>query len=166
MFVATTRLRTLYLPFPGLSGTVTSLDYVPRIPPLLNCHPLGGARVFICASESCFGCHAFVSRSISSNQSFTDSQNYDLSGDIRFFAEKLEQVGAVTRKYDAARQKGGDNFKKSDFKLLFSSVNVTISLSPLVKVTISLSPLVKVTISLSLSRLVKRCRISGGRCRN
>jgi hypothetical protein len=24
-------------------------------------------------------------------------------------------VGAVTRKYDAARQKGGDNFKKSDF---------------------------------------------------
>eukprot|EP00116_Pleurobrachia_bachei_P010941 sb/3471203/ len=42
-------------------------------------------------------------------------QNYALSGDTRIFAKKLEQVGAVTRKYDAARQKEGDNFKKSDF---------------------------------------------------
>eukprot|EP00116_Pleurobrachia_bachei_P013044 sb/3473306/ len=76
--------------------------------------PLGGMRVFICVSdscfgshafvfrpiwsnqsftdsqmsESCFGSHAFVSRSIWSNQSFTDSQNYALFGDIRFFAEK------------------------------------------------------------------------------
>eukprot|EP00116_Pleurobrachia_bachei_P000284 sb/3460546/ len=31
--------------------------------------PLGGARVFICASESCFGSHAFVSWPIWSNQS-------------------------------------------------------------------------------------------------
>eukprot|EP00116_Pleurobrachia_bachei_P017077 sb/3477339/ len=82
--------------------------------------PLGGARVFICASESCFGSHAFVSRPIWSNQSFTESQNYALSGDIRFFAEKREQVGAVMRKYDAVRQKGGDNFKKSDFTPIIS----------------------------------------------
>ena len=45
----------------------------------------------------------------------TDSQNYALSEDMRFFAVKWEQVGAVTRKYDAAREKGGDSFKKSDF---------------------------------------------------
>eukprot|EP00116_Pleurobrachia_bachei_P005672 sb/3465934/ len=84
--------------------------------------PLGGERVFICASESCFGSHAFVSWPIWPNQSFTDSQNYALSGDIRFFAEKGEQVGAVTRKYDAARQKGGDNFKKSDFTPLWHTL--------------------------------------------
>ena len=35
---------------------------------------------------------------------------------MRFNAIKWEQEGAVTRKYDAAREKGGDNFKKSDFK--------------------------------------------------
>ena len=34
---------------------------------------------------------------------------------MRFNAIKWEQEGAVTRKYDAAREKGGDNFKKSDF---------------------------------------------------
>ena len=34
---------------------------------------------------------------------------------MRFYAIKWEQVGAVTRKYDAVREKGGDNFKKSDF---------------------------------------------------
>eukprot|EP00116_Pleurobrachia_bachei_P014367 sb/3474629/ len=43
--------------------------------------------IFICASESCFGSHAFVSRPIWSNQIF-------------------KQVGAVTRKYNAARQRG------------------------------------------------------------
>ena len=46
---------------------------------------------------------------------FTDSQNYALSGDMQFHAVKCEEVGAVTRKYDAAHEKGGDNFKKSDF---------------------------------------------------
>ena len=35
-----------------------------------------------------------------------DSQNYALSGDMRFYATKLEQEGAVTRKYDAVREKG------------------------------------------------------------
>eukprot|EP00116_Pleurobrachia_bachei_P018022 sb/3478284/ len=49
--------------------------------------PLGGTRVFICASES-FGSHTFVSWLIWSNQSFADSQNYALSGDIRVFTEK------------------------------------------------------------------------------
>eukprot|EP00116_Pleurobrachia_bachei_P018033 sb/3478295/ len=34
--------------------------------------------------------------------------------------DTVSQVGAVTRKYDAARQKGGDNFKKSDFKVSMS----------------------------------------------
>ena len=34
---------------------------------------------------------------------------------MRFNGIKWEQEGAVTRKYDAAREKGGDNFKKSDF---------------------------------------------------
>ena len=33
---------------------------------------------------------------------------------MRLFAEKWEEVGAVTRKYDAAREKGVDKFKKSD----------------------------------------------------
>eukprot|EP00116_Pleurobrachia_bachei_P014422 sb/3474684/ len=53
--------------------------------------PLGGVRVFSCASESCFGSHAFVSRPIWSNQSFTDSQNYALSGDIRFSARRTRR---------------------------------------------------------------------------
>ena len=34
---------------------------------------------------------------------------------MQFNAIKWEQEGAVTRKYDAAREEGGDNFKKSDF---------------------------------------------------
>eukprot|EP00116_Pleurobrachia_bachei_P010202 sb/3470464/ len=38
--------------------------------------PLGGAGVFICTSESCFGSHALVSWPIWSNQSFTDSQRF------------------------------------------------------------------------------------------
>ena len=32
---------------------------------------------------------------------------------------KCAQEGAVTRKYDAACEKGGDNFKKSDFNQLY-----------------------------------------------
>ena len=38
---------------------------------------------------------------------------------MRFNALKWEQEWAVTRKYDAAREKGGDNFKKSDFNQTF-----------------------------------------------
>ena len=53
-----------------------------------------------------FGSHAFVSGPISSINSFTDSQNYALSGYIRFYTVKWEQVGAVMRKYDAAHEKG------------------------------------------------------------
>ena len=59
---------------------------------------------------SFFGPHAFVSWPISSIKSFTDSQNYALSGDMRFNAIKWEQEGAVTRKYDAAREKGGEQY--------------------------------------------------------
>ena len=64
-----------------------------------------------------FGSHALVSWPISSNKNFTDSQNYALSGDMRLFAEKWEEVEAVTRKYNAARQKGVNNIKKMDFIL-------------------------------------------------
>eukprot|EP00116_Pleurobrachia_bachei_P010790 sb/3471052/ len=43
-----------------------------------------------------------------------DSQHYALSGDIRFFAKKLWQMGAVTRKYDAApRDKRGVTTSKN-----------------------------------------------------
>ena len=41
---------------------------------------------------------------------------YAFSGDMRFNTIKWEQKGTVTRKYDATREKGGDNFKKSNFK--------------------------------------------------
>ena len=74
--------------------------------------PLGGARVFICASESCFGSHAFVSRPIWSNQSFTDSKNYALSGDIRFFTEKRKQVG-LSRANTTPRDKRGVTTSKN-----------------------------------------------------
>ena len=65
---------------------------------------------------SFFGSHAFVSWPISSIKSFTDSQNYALSGDMRLFAEKWEEVGVVTRKYDAACEKGGEQYLKNGLK--------------------------------------------------
>ena len=47
------------------------------------------AREFLFARRNLvLGSHAFASSPIWSNQSFTDSQNYALSGDIRFIAEK------------------------------------------------------------------------------
>ena len=73
--------------------------------------------------------HAFVSVPISSIKSFTDSQNYSLSGVIRFYAVKWEQIGAVTRKYDAARKNGGDDFKKSDFTQQLAATVVTVLLA-------------------------------------
>eukprot|EP00116_Pleurobrachia_bachei_P014233 sb/3474495/ len=74
--------------------------------------PLGAARVFICASESCFGSQAFVSGPIWSNQNFTDSQNYALSGDIRFLP-KTESKWGLSRANTTPRDKRGVTTSKN-----------------------------------------------------
>ena len=61
--------------------------------------PLGGAQCLFARRKFVL---AFVSGPISSIKSFTDSQNYALSGYMQFYTVKREQVGAVTPKYDAA----------------------------------------------------------------
>eukprot|EP00116_Pleurobrachia_bachei_P018069 sb/3478331/ len=69
--------------------------------------PLAGARVFICLSESCFGSHAFVSRSIWSNQSFTDSQNYALFRSLPGFCRKVRASGGCHAQIRRRATKGG-----------------------------------------------------------
>ena len=59
---------------------------------------------------------------------------------MRFYAIKREQKGAVTRKYDAAREKGGANFKKSDFSL-FTPPSLPRIGCQLLKIMLASSPL-------------------------
>ena len=87
-------------------------DFLKLSPPWVTRDVLFARRKLLLAK---IGSHVFVSWPISSIKSFTDSRNYALSDDTQFYAVKWGEVGAVTRKYDAAREKGGDNFKKSDF---------------------------------------------------
>eukprot|EP00116_Pleurobrachia_bachei_P012927 sb/3473189/ len=72
--------------------------------------PLGGVRVFICASESCFGSHAFVSWPIWSIQSFTDSQNYPV---ISGFLPKSESKWGLSRANTMPRDKRGVTTSKN-----------------------------------------------------
>eukprot|EP00116_Pleurobrachia_bachei_P015413 sb/3475675/ len=87
--------------------------------------PLGGTQIFICASESCFGSDAFVSQPIWSNQSFTDS----FFPVIISLLPRIQSKWGLSRKYDAARQKGGDNLKKSDFYIFFFQVSSLLQFS-------------------------------------
>eukprot|EP00116_Pleurobrachia_bachei_P016321 sb/3476583/ len=72
--------------------------------------PLGGARIFICASESCFGSHAFVSGQFTAK--------IMLFPVISGFMPKSESKWGLPRANTTPRdERRGDNFKKSDFTL-------------------------------------------------
>eukprot|EP00116_Pleurobrachia_bachei_P011923 sb/3472185/ len=79
--------------------------------------PQGGVRVFICASDSCFGSHAFVSRPIWSNQRFTDSQNYALafSCDIRFLPKSESKWGLSRANTTPCDERGVTTSKNPTF---------------------------------------------------
>eukprot|EP00116_Pleurobrachia_bachei_P002801 sb/3463063/ len=74
--------------------------------------PLGGTQVLFVLfwlSRLCFSANLV-------KPDFTDSQNYPLSGDIRLFCQKVRANGGCHAQIRRRATKGGDNFKKSDFR--------------------------------------------------